>query len=354
MRILSAAILAAGAALAAGSPVTQALSRFEEANAKAPAMVAVEYRLRAAQALKERYPEQSAKLVREALAGLHDTEPLAWGSSIPRLLKELAPNGQVQLPPGTRPDPPPAALSKKIGTMRSLPTDADRAKLVLEVVPEIQALPAGPGRLSLARGLAGVATEGDLGKPALTAVAKVLADAAGTSADAWLETATLVRYERVESPVSNPSLAAASALLELRERLQSEAGFTLTALDGKQYTLAGLRGRIVLLNFWATWCPPCRKEMPDMEKLYRKFESRGLTVLAVSDEKRETVETFLAKTPYSFPVLLDDGRRVNQAFGVEGIPKSFIFDREGRLAALAIDMRTEKQFLELLKRAGLE
>jgi peroxiredoxin len=94
--------------------------------------------------------------------------------------------------------------------------------------------------------------------------------------------------------------------------------------------------------------------MPDMEKLYRKFESRGLIVLAVSDEKRETVEGFLAKTPYSFAVLLDPDRKVHSAFGVEGIPKSFLFDREGRMAALAIDMRTEAQFMELLRRAGLE
>jgi peroxiredoxin len=359
MRILSAALLTAGIALAADSSITQALSHFEDSAAKAPATIAAEYRLRAAQALKERHPEQSRKLVQEAVTALRDTA-IAPNSAIPRLLKELAPNEKLNIDAGGLRVPPPPELSRKIGTMRSLPTDADRAKLVLEVVPEIRALPAGPAKLSLARGLAGVSTEGDLGKPALTAVASLLAEAAramnggGASSDAWLETASLVRYERVESPAADPALAAADALLEIRERLQSETGFALTSLDGKQYTLAGLRGRIVLLNFWATWCPPCRKEMPDMEKLYRKFESSGLTVLAVSDEKRETVESFLAKTPYSFPVLLDSDRKVHTAFGVEGIPKSFIFDREGRLAALAIDMRTESQFQELLHRAGLE
>jgi peroxiredoxin len=77
-------------------------------------------------------------------------------------------------------------------------------------------------------------------------------------------------------------------------------------------------------------------------------------VIAVSDEDRATVEQFLAKNPYSFTVALDPGRKVNAAFSVEGIPKSFIFDREGRLAAQAIDMRTESQFLELLKMAGLQ
>ena len=171
--------------------------------------------------------------------------------------------------------------------------------------------------------------------------------------DAWIELAKLVRYEKVAAPFTDASLDAAGALLELRERIQQENGFTLTSIDGKTYTLAGLKGRVVLLNFWATWCPPCRKEMPDMEKLYRELESKGLTVLAVSDEDRETVTKFLEKNPYTFPVLLDAGRKVNTAFMVEGIPKTFIFDREGRLAVQSVDMRTEAQFRELLKLAGL-
>jgi peroxiredoxin len=88
--------------------------------------------------------------------------------------------------------------------------------------------------------------------------------------------------------------------------------------------------------------------------LYRRFQKKGLVVLAVSDEERETVVGFLAKQNYTFPILLDPGRKVNDAFGVEGIPKSFIFDAEGKLVAQAIDMRTERQFLDLLKEAGIE
>jgi peroxiredoxin len=351
-RIVSLAVLTAGVALAADSQIPQAVAAFDVSVAKAPAMIGVDFRLRAAQALKEWYPELSHKLVKEAVEALHNTANPCT-TSVYRLLKELAPNEPVRVEMD-RAETLPADLIKKVGAMRGLPTDADRAKLVLEVVPEIRALPNASAKLSLTRGLASVSTEGDLGKPALSAVASLLVECARFSADAWLEAASLVRYERVDSHSSDPSLTAANDLLEIRERLQSEAGFTLTSLDGKPYSLAGLRGRIVLLNFWATWCPPCRKEMPDMEKLYRKFESRGLTVLAVSDEKRETVEKFLAMTPYSFPILLDEGRKVNQAFGIEGIPKSFVFDREGRLAALAIDMRTEAQFMELLKRAGLD
>ena len=115
-----------------------------------------------------------------------------------------------------------------------------------------------------------------------------------------------------------------------------------------------LKGKIVIVDIWGTWCPPCRREMPDMEKLYQRFSQKGLVVLAVSDEKRETVEDFLKKQDYTFPVLLDPDRKVNTAFGIEGIPNSFLFDRQGKLAAQSIDMRTERQFLEMFKTAGLE
>ena len=77
-------------------------------------------------------------------------------------------------------------------------------------------------------------------------------------------------------------------------------------------------------------------------------------MIAVSYEDRARVEQFLAKNSYSFPIALDPDRKVNTAFSVEGVPKSFIFDREGRLAAQTIHMRTESRLLELLKLAGLE
>jgi peroxiredoxin len=110
----------------------------------------------------------------------------------------------------------------------------------------------------------------------------------------------------------------------------------------------------VLVNFWATWCPPCRKEMPDLETLYGRFGSKGLVVLGISDEEAAKVEPFIRERKVSFPVLLDPGRKVNEMFVVEGIPKSFVYDREGKLVAQSIDMRTQKQFLEMLAKAGLE
>jgi peroxiredoxin len=183
--------------------------------------------------------------------------------------------------------------------------------------------------------------------------ALALKEAPATAGD-YLALARLVRYEHLAMPLADPSLDAADAMLALHDQLLRETGFTLTGLDGKTYSLDALRGKVVLLNFWATWCPPCRREMPGMEKLYRRFARKGLVVLAVSDEKRETVEAFLKDNKCTFPVALDPGRKVNTDFGVEGIPQSFLFDRQGKLSAQSIDMRTERQFLEMFQAAGLE
>lgn len=91
-----------------------------------------------------------------------------------------------------------------------------------------------------------------------------------------------------------------------------------------------------------------------MEKLYQAFEKRGLVVLAVSDEEHNTVSKFIREQRYTFPILLDPGRKLYTAFDVVGIPQSFIFDREGQLVTQVIDSRTEEQFLQMLKQANLE
>ena len=89
-------------------------------------------------------------------------------------------------------------------------------------------------------------------------------------------------------------------------------------------------------------------------KIYQQYQSKGFLVLAISDEDAAKVEPFMRERKVPFPVLLDPGRKVNDMFVVEGIPKSFVYNREGQLVAQSIDMRTEKQFLEMLAKAGLE
>ena len=121
-----------------------------------------------------------------------------------------------------------------------------------------------------------------------------------------------------------------------------------------KWNLRALAGKVVLVNFWATWCPPCRRELPDLNALYERFGARGLVILAISDEEAAKVKPFVAKQSLTYPVLLDPGRKVNDLFHVDGIPKSFVYGRDGKLVAEAIDMRTQRQFLAMLQSAGLE
>jgi thiol-disulfide isomerase/thioredoxin len=110
----------------------------------------------------------------------------------------------------------------------------------------------------------------------------------------------------------------------------------------------------VLVNFWATWCPPCRKEMSDLDLIYTHYKQQGLVILSLSSEDPFTVNKFIAPTGYHPPVLLDDGGKVAKAFHVDGLPRNFVFDRDGKLVAQAIDMRTQHQFFMMLAKAGLQ
>jgi thiol-disulfide isomerase/thioredoxin len=152
----------------------------------------------------------------------------------------------------------------------------------------------------------------------------------------------------------DPQFAAAMARLKEEDELKQQVDFTLTDLEGKTWTLKSLQGKVVLVNFWATWCPPCRKEMPDLDSLYQRFKGQGLVILAISDEEADKVKPYLAERKVTFPILLDPGRKVNELFRIDGIPKSFVYDRNGKLVAQSIDMRTQKQFLEMLGSAGLK
>lgn len=118
--------------------------------------------------------------------------------------------------------------------------------------------------------------------------------------------------------------------------------FTLRDLDGKTYRLADLRGKVVLLNFWASWCPPCRRELPSLERLWQKLKDRDFLALAVNvGEDGDTVFAFTGQldTPPSFPILLDKDSAVLDAWPVKGLPTTFIIDRDGRVVFRAIGGR---------------
>jgi peroxiredoxin len=149
-------------------------------------------------------------------------------------------------------------------------------------------------------------------------------------------------------------MAKAMSQLEADDQKRQRADFTLTDLEGKSWRLKSLEGKVVLVNFWATWCPPCRKEMLDLDALYKRFRRQGLVILAISDEDAGKVKPFIGEKRISYTVLLDPGRKVNTLFNVTGIPKTFTYDRSGKLVAESIDMRTRKQFLQMLAQAGLQ
>jgi peroxiredoxin len=241
--------------------------------------------------------------------------------------------------------------------IRKVPDDK-RGQVTKDLALKIRALPSSPNKLRLAVGLASRATEGDFGHENLQEVATTLAAAIKeqqpSSQDPYLELASLVRYEHVDAFLDSTQYSAAMAKLEADDQSRQQADFTLTDLDGKAWNLKDLKGKVVLLNFWATWCPPCRKEMPDLEMLYRRFGAQGLIIIGIDDEETETVKPFIAQQGITYPVLLDPGRKVNTLFRIEGIPKTFVYDRDGKIVAQSIDMRTGKQFLEMLGSAGLE
>jgi len=109
--------------------------------------------------------------------------------------------------------------------------------------------------------------------------------------------------------------------------------FVFADMNGKEVSLSDHRGKVVLLNVWATWCPPCRQEMPSMQRLYEKFKGESFEILAVSidSEGREAVAPFMREMNLTFPALLDPRETIMSLYGITGVPESFIIDKDGIL-----------------------
>lgn len=138
--------------------------------------------------------------------------------------------------------------------------------------------------------------------------------------------------DAIGSPTQNP-IHDGHGLVAAGEKA---AGFKLTDLSGDSVSMANLHGKVVFLNIWATWCAPCREEMPSMEKLYQRLhDNKGFVMLAVSQDtsNRDEVLAYVKKHGYHFDVLLDPQNAVAEAYKVSGVPETFIIDREGRIVA---------------------
>jgi len=123
---------------------------------------------------------------------------------------------------------------------------------------------------------------------------------------------------------------------------QPAADFTLQDMDDQSHSLKNYRGKVVMLNFWATWCPPCRHEMPSMQALYQRYNNQGFTVLAINeweDADRVFVYTGQLSTSPAFPILFDKVGKVADKFDVRGLPTTVLLNKKGQIVYRAIGGR---------------
>lgn len=160
------------------------------------------------------------------------------------------------------------------------------------------------------------------------------------------------------------SLAVLSQAETLQQRMTSQGlgvaqkpiapvDFELQNLAGEKVKLSSLKGRVVFLNFWATWCGPCRSEMPSMQRMYEKLHDEGLEILAVDlQEEKSLVERFAKELSLKFPILLDSAGAVGAQYNARAIPTTYLFDRKGFIFARAVGARAwdSPEMLETLRR----
>ncbi len=129
--------------------------------------------------------------------------------------------------------------------------------------------------------------------------------------------------------------------------------FTLSTPSGTSLSLAELRGKVVLLNFWATWCVPCRKEMPAIEALYQRYKDRGLEVVAISLDKvaAAPVEAFAKEVGVTYRIVLHPTWATARTYGVRGLPATFLLDRAGNVVMRELG---ERDWMEEAKQQAVE
>ena len=128
--------------------------------------------------------------------------------------------------------------------------------------------------------------------------------------------------------------------------------FTIETLDDEVVALSDLQDRVVLLNFWGTWCGPCRREMPEFQKAYEEWHEQGFEILAIAyNDTEEAMGAFRDEFALSFPLALDDSGEINDAYGIQTRPSSYLLDRDGVILARHFGLMTEAQLSEMLNAA---
>jgi peroxiredoxin len=130
----------------------------------------------------------------------------------------------------------------------------------------------------------------------------------------------------------------------------SNDDFTLTDLEGNELSLSDFYGKILVLNFWATWCPPCREEIPDFIEVYNKYEYEDVQFIGVSNEDIFTLRSFVEDYNINYPILVDDAN-VMEKWGIRAIPITFVFDRDGQIIFKNVGMMTGEQLENVIEDA---
>jgi peroxiredoxin len=135
---------------------------------------------------------------------------------------------------------------------------------------------------------------------------------------------------------------------------QELPSFSVNTLDGATVNIANLKGKVLLVNFWATWCPPCRTEMPRLEKeVWQKLKSEDFVMVAIAREQTEDeIKEFLQDNKYTFPMASDPEREIYKMFAAEGIPRSYVVNAEGKIIfqSVGYDSKEFDQMKELIKK----
>ena len=153
-------------------------------------------------------------------------------------------------------------------------------------------------------------------------------------------------------PIEMPHMGAAAEEKPPVPIGQPAPDFAITDASGKQTKLSSLKGQVVLVDFWATWCPPCKKGLPETNKLAMLGEKNGFKVMAVSDEPEETIAKFCRAYRYSFKQYRDEGDAAEKIYAVTGIPTTLIIDVQGNLQAYLVGLREPGEIEAALKKAG--
>jgi peroxiredoxin len=156
--------------------------------------------------------------------------------------------------------------------------------------------------------------------------------------------------------VSAQELPAESAVMGAPSDGKMAPNFTLASTDGKTIKLSDYRGKVVVLDFWATWCPPCKAEIPDFIKLYSQYKSDGFQMLGISVDQGglSVVKPFMKSYGINYPIMLANDQVVSDFGGISAIPTTFVIDKHGRVRASFVGYRPASEFEKLIQQLTKE